>query len=40
VFVPAVGAADLDALADRLARSCLDVLEALVELDEPEAQSR
>jgi hypothetical protein len=34
VFVPASGGRDLDDLALRLARSSLDVLEALVDLDE------
>ena len=36
VFVPAVARRDLESLALRLARSSLDVLEALVELDDPE----
>jgi hypothetical protein len=35
VFVPAAGARDLDDLVLRLARASLDVLEALLELDEP-----
>lgn len=35
VFVPAAGGRDLDDLALRLARASLDVMEALVELDEP-----
>lgn len=34
VFVPAVGACDLDDLARRLGSGSLDVLEALVELDD------
>jgi hypothetical protein len=33
VFVPAVVGRDLDGLAPRLARSSLDVLEALLELE-------
>jgi hypothetical protein len=36
VFVPAVARRDLEALTLRLARSSLDVLEALLELDDPE----
>ena len=40
VFVPAVGRVDLDDLAHRLARSSLDVLEALVELEEPDGRRR
>jgi hypothetical protein len=40
IFVPAVGRVDLDDLAHRLARSSLDVLEALVELDEPAGRHR
>ena len=40
VFVPAAGRVDLDDLAHRLARSSLDVLEALVELDEPDGRHR
>ncbi len=40
VFVPAVGRVDLDDLAHRLARCSLDVLQALVELDEPAGRHR
>ena len=40
VFVPAVGRVDLDDLAQRLARSSLDVLEALVDLEEPDGRHR
>jgi hypothetical protein len=36
VFVPAVARRDLEALTLRLAQSSLDVLDALLELDEPE----
>jgi hypothetical protein len=40
IFVPAVGRVDLDDLAHGLARSSLDVLEALVELDEQAGRHR
>jgi hypothetical protein len=40
VFVPAVAQRDLELLALRLARSSLDVLEALVELDDPAPHRR
>ena len=40
VFVPAVGDRDLDELARRVASASLDVLEALVELDDADASRR
>ena len=40
IYVPAVGRSDLDDLAQRLARSSLDVLQALVELEEPDGRHR